>query len=122
LVLQWRDHAHEPLRLLKIRNFCSDPVSRQTDAYYTTDAMAFNLDPAASNSGYFKKFHTIILAGDHGSHFTANNIFYDQSTWYRKWNVKVSLYFFCSYHAFGMADAAGSEDKKSGDHTTLSID
>jgi len=43
LVLQWRDYPNEPLRLLKIRNFCSDPKSRQTDSFYTTDCMVLSI-------------------------------------------------------------------------------
>jgi len=35
LVLQWRETAGAPLKLLKIRNYCSDPDSMKTDMYFT---------------------------------------------------------------------------------------
>ena len=48
LVLQWRDKDGGPMLLKKIRNFCSDPKTCSTDAYFTRDVMDFHL----SKKGY----------------------------------------------------------------------
>lgn len=108
-VLQWRDEADGPLRLLKLRNYCSDTKSMSTDSYFTADAMDLHLKPG----GWFDNFHTVYFFGDHGPHFSSAATMYNESTCYRRYDKEIHLLFLASYHAFGRADGAGAEDKRS---------
>jgi hypothetical protein len=113
-VLQWREEAGGPLKLLKLRSYCSDADTMSCDSYYTADAMDFHFRPKSdTNPGHFDPFHKVYFVGDHGPHFASANTMFNESTSYRVYNKEVELLYFTSYHAFGRADGAGAEDKVS---------
>jgi hypothetical protein len=113
-VLQWRAEAGGPLKLLKLRSYCSDADTMSCDSYYTADAMDFHFRPKSNtNPGHFDQFHKVYFVGDHGPHFASANTMFNESTSYRVYKKEVELLYFTSYHAFGRADGAGAEDKVS---------
>jgi hypothetical protein len=114
-VVQWKEQEGEQLRLMKIRNFCSDKNSCSTDAFFTRDVMDFHFkqDVNRGGSGFFQKFHRVYFGGDHGSHFACAATMINESSVYRIYGKEITLLFFPSYHAHGRADGAGAEDKRS---------
>jgi hypothetical protein len=110
-VLAWRDVAGEPLKRLKLRHYCSDKKSMNTDSYFQADVMDFHLDEDNSHCPLlFRKFGTIIFVGDHGPHFASHDTMHNESTAERRYNKILIIMFLASYHAYSRADASGSED------------
>ena len=108
-VLQWREEEDEPLRLLKLRTYCSDAKTCSTDSYFVADAMDMHFQPG----GHFDRFKRVYFFGDHGPHFASAATLFNESTAYRRYGKEIYNLFFASYHAFGRADGAGAEDKRS---------
>ena len=108
-VLQWRDKEGAPLKLLKLRTYCSDVKSMSTDSYYVADAMDLHFKQGT----WFNPFHRVYFFGDHGPHFASAQTLFNESTSYRRYKKEIHNFFFASYHAFGRADGAGAEDKRS---------
>ena len=113
-VLQWRETEGGPLKILKIRNFCSDKKTMSTDSYNYCDVLDFHLRRKGDHSpGHFDMFTVVLMEGDHGPHFASRFSMYFESVAYRKYGKEIRLNFYTSYHAFGRADGAGAEDKRS---------
>ena len=108
LVVLWRDKPDGQLHVRKIHNICTDAETCATDAGYVKHVFKFHLDKQMS-SGEFSRFHKMTIAGDHGSHFSAIETIFHESTFKEKYNMEVNLVFLCSYHAFNRCDKAGQE-------------
>jgi hypothetical protein len=108
LVLLWKNVDDGELHVRKISNYCSDKESSSTDAGFVKHVFKFHLDKHAS-SGEFAGFTKLIIAGDHGSHFSALETILHESTFLERYNMEVRLVFLCSYHAFNRCDRAGQE-------------
>ena len=104
-----------PLHLLKIRHYCSDEQTMTTNFGYTIDVWHYQLHKMIPGvfPGFFDKYHTIHVAGDHGNHFASAAVMIEESKFYRLYGKEIYLCFFPGYHAHGRADAAGAEDKQS---------
>lgn len=110
-VVQWRDNVGEPLKLLKLRHYCSDGDSMSTDSYYTADVMDFHFSKGDKHHpGLFDKFNRVYFVGDHGVHFACVATMYNEAKSYRVHHKEIVLMYLTSYHAFSRADGAGAED------------
>ena len=113
-VLQWREIPGAPLKLLKIRNYCSHAETLSCDSYYNADCTDFHLRAKSDfTPGHFDTFTKVYFFGDHGPHFASVATMFNESTFYRIYSKEVYDNFFTSYHAYGRADGAGSEDNMS---------
>ena len=112
-VLMWRNEIGAPLRILKLRHYCSDKASLSTDSYYQADVCDFHLDESNPHCPMlFAPFHTFFLVGDHGPHFASHATMYNESTLFRRFGKKILVLFFTSYHAYSRADGSGAEDSR----------
>jgi hypothetical protein len=110
-VVMWRDEIDGPIKILKLRHYCSDKESMMTDSFYTADVMDFHFDKASKfNPGIFDKFTRVYFVGDHGPHFASCGTMFNESKSFYKYGKEIVLKFYTSYHAFGRADAAGAQD------------
>jgi hypothetical protein len=110
-VMMWRGKADEPIKRLKLRHYCSDPASMNTDSYYQADVTDFHFNEDNEHCPQlFKEFDTIIFVGDHGPHFASHATLYNESTLLRRFGKKIKIMFLASYHAYSRADASGAED------------
>ena len=110
-VLMWRDKIGEPIKRLKLRHYCSNMGSMNTDSYYQADITDFHLNEENPHCPLlFKDFHTIIFVGDHGPHFSSHETMHNESTLLRRFGKTLILMFLASYHAYSRADASGAED------------
>jgi hypothetical protein len=110
-VLAWRDKVGEPLKRLKLRHYCSDPASMSTDGYFQADVSDFHFSEDNLHCpGLMKNFHTIIIVGDHGPHFSSHETMHNESTILRRYGKIIKLMFLASYHAYSRADGSGAED------------
>jgi len=113
LVLEFYEKAGGKLQVLKIRHYCSDAKSLTTNYGYMLDVWAYMLHPKDEQyPGFFDRFGTIYVGGDHGGHFASTATMIEESKFYRLYGKEIHLVFFSSYHAHGRADAAGAEDKR----------
>jgi len=110
LVLLYRLEIGGLIRQLKVSNFNRRPT---TDWYFVRDVMDFHLKGKANGgSGLFDLFLKIYISGDHGSHFSAIQNIYFESTIFELYSKTVLLLFLCSYHCYNRCDAAGVYSKK----------
>ena len=108
-VVLWRENAGEPLRIKKIHNICASEEMNSCDSFYVEAAFQFHLKSKSDGgSGFFERFHTMIICGDHGSHFSSAQTIWQEAMWSIMYNKKVYLIFLCSYHAFNRCDGAGN--------------
>ena len=109
LVLLYRLKEGGIIRTLKVSNFNRKPT---TDWFFVRDVMDFHLKGRANGgSGLFDHFTQIYISGDHGSHFSAKQNIYFESTIFELYAKTVLLLFLCSYHCYNRCDAAGVYSK-----------
>jgi len=109
LVILYREVENGELLVYNISNICEFANGGSCDAYFVADVFDFHL--RRDGSGLFKQFHTISISGDHGPHFSSGETVYNESTFFKKFEKKVQVFFLCSYHAFNRCDAAGAAVK-----------
>ena len=112
-----KEHDDFPPKIFKIRHFCSDKGSLNTDQYFTADVWDFELkpktdDPNTSSPGIFELVTRLGVSLDHGSHFTGRQLLVWLAGVWRKYGKEPDFWFYPSYHACGMADAKGGHDKQ----------
>jgi hypothetical protein len=109
LVVLYRLKEGGLVRTLKVSNFHRRPT---TDWFFVRDVMDFHLKGKANGgSGLFDQFTQIYISGDHGSHFSAKQNIYFESTIFELYAKTVLLLFLCSYHCYNRCDAAGVYSK-----------
>jgi hypothetical protein len=77
LVVLWRDVEDGVLSMIKISNICTDKDSQMTDAAFVADVM--NNHFTKGRNSFFDRFTHVYLVGDHGSHFSCKQTFYEES-------------------------------------------
>ena len=114
LVVQFRQVEGGPLHKMKIRNYCSDKDTLTTNHGYVVDVMRYHLQEKEEGiyPGLFDQFQKIYIAGDHGGHFSNAGTMIEESKFYREFGKEIHLCYYPPYHAHGLADQAGAEDKK----------
>jgi len=118
-VVRYRDEFdHEPIKMLKTRNYCSDK-SMATDLLYTVDVDNFHLLNSSkilpgmpkAGPGLLNEMKRIIFTSDKGSHFCSSRLFLHYCSYYRIYGKEFELLFYEAYHGEGRADGAGAQDK-----------
>ena len=112
IVILFREFEGGPLIVHNISNICEYDNQGSCDAYFVADVFDFHLTSQAYGSGLFKKFHTIIISGDHGPHFSSSKTIFNESTFHAKFGKRIRVLSLCSYHAFNRCDAAGAAVKE----------
>lgn len=113
LVLLWVEKPHGAIRVKVVHNFCADTDTQSCDTHFMQDVYRFHLGKAdAHHSGLFAQFDEIIVAGDHGSHFSSVETIYFESLIKEMYNKRVHVVSLCSYHAWNRCDGAGSKAKE----------
>ena len=110
LVCKWRTHGGGELHTLNLHHFSK---RESCDAYFVADVFDYQLhQPDEHHMGFLSQFSTIHLWGDHGPHFSGSVCVYKESEFCHTYDKRILVDFFCSYHAFGPADSAGSVYKR----------
>jgi hypothetical protein len=109
LVVLWREVEKGPLNMIKISNICTDADSQSTDAAFVADVM--NNHFAKGRNSFFDRFTHVYLVGDHGSHFSCKQTFWEESQFFSKYRKVLTCLFLCSYHCYNRCDGAGLEVK-----------
>ena len=118
-VIRWRDVDYQPIKMLKVRIYCS-AKTMSTDVCYTADTDAFLLprrcdQPAELQihfPGLIEKVHRITFTSDHGSHLCCARLFLHMCSYYRIYpGREFMILFYEAYHGEGRCDGMGSQDK-----------
>ena len=117
-VIRWRDVDNEPIKMIKVRIYCSSK-SMATDNAYTADTDAFLLPHRCEQPvhlqahfpGLLDTVHRITFTSDHGSHLCCLRLFLLMCSYYRRFGMEFALLFFEAYHGEGRCDGMGSQDK-----------
>ena len=108
LVALWRELVDDPeLNVLKFNHFCTDKDSNGASSFFVASVMRYHFETAGT--GFFSKFHTLYVSGDHGSHFRSRQTVYHESTFWDLYKKVSWNFFLCSYHAYNRCDGAGVE-------------
>ena len=114
-VVLWHDGDSQGkfTHVMKFNHFCGDDETRKQDAFYTADVWDWFLGNGDGHSGFLSrhKICKLYVSGDHGPHFSSIKTMFNESTFFRRYNIELHLFFLCSYHAFNRCDAAGLESK-----------
>ena len=110
LVVLYREVENGDLLVLNLSNIIEYAKDGSCDAYFVADVFTFHMKQGGS--GLFDRFHTIIISGDHGPHFSSAETIYHESTFYAKYKKKIRVLSLCSYHAYNRCDAAGAAVKQ----------
>jgi hypothetical protein len=81
LVVLWREAEDAPLNMIKISNICTDKDTQSTDAAFVADVMDNHFAPGRRS--FFDRFKRVYLVGDHGSHFSCKQTFWEESQFFR---------------------------------------
>jgi hypothetical protein len=119
-VLRYRDKDEEPIKMVKMRNWCSDKRTCSPGLHYVQEADQFHLTNKSKQEALYKKnfsgatdkLHTITFTSDHGSHFVSKVLYRKMCTYYRLYPGKeFRMLLYEAYHGEGRADGAGAQDK-----------